>query len=168
MSRTGKCGITARPGFTLLEAIVAMTIISLVAVATLAEVGAQLRSTDHAKRTTEAVALAEDRLANIRVLSAADLQSLPDSVAGGRFPPPLDSYVWHTTVQPFADQTGLNVVTVQIEWPGGAYTLTSRIYQALPVTDVTPLSTPLGGQGQGGGGQVNLGVSAGMSFGGGR
>jgi type II secretion system protein I len=128
-----------RSGFTLLEAVVALAIISLVAVASLASVGTQLRATDHARHTTEAIALAQERLTAVQLLSFNDLQSLPDSIASGRFTAPLDMYRWRVNAQPVSDAEGLNTVTVQVEWPDGAYTLASRVYHS------PPSSTPSGG-----------------------
>lgn len=128
----GRRLVRAREGFTLLEAVVSLAIISIVAVATLAEVGSQLRAIDHAKHTTEAAALAQDRLTAVQLLGVADLPSLPDSLASGRFAPPLDLYTWQVAVQQDPDIEGLNNVSVQINWPDGAYTLGTRIYHAPP------------------------------------
>ena len=129
-----------RAGFTLLEAVVSLAIISIVAVATLAEVGAQLRAMDHAQHTTEAAMLAQDRLVAVQLFGAMDLPSLPDSLTAGRFPPPLNLYTWQAMVEPISQVEGLNTVSVQINWPGGAYTLSSRLYHAPPPTtgDSTP------------------------------
>jgi type II secretion system protein I len=161
------CGTTiSRPGFTLLEAIVALAIISMVAVSTLIAVGAQLRSTEHAQRTTEAVALAEERMTAIRLLSAGDLQALPDSIASGRFAPPLNLYTWNATTQPVYGEDGLNTITVQIDWPGGTYALASRVFHSTPIATASAdqFGSPLG---SGGGGGFQFQSNGSMSFGGG-
>jgi type II secretion system protein I len=124
--------MTSRNGFTLFEAVVALAIISMVAVSVLASVGMQLRATDHARHTIEAIALAQERMTAVRLLTFNDLQSLPDSIASGRFASPLDMYSWRVNAQPVSDADGLNTVTVQIEWSDGAYTLASRVYRRPP------------------------------------
>jgi prepilin-type N-terminal cleavage/methylation domain-containing protein len=131
--------MTSRSGFTLFEAVISLAIISMVAVGTLAAVGAQLRATDHARHTTEAAALAEDRMAVVRLLTYSDLQSLPDSVIAGRFAPPLDMYRWRVTSQSVSQADGLNNVSVQIDWSNGAYILSSRVYRAPPVVSQSRL-----------------------------
>jgi prepilin-type N-terminal cleavage/methylation domain-containing protein len=155
-----------RSGFTLFEAVVALTIVGLVAVATLAAVGTQLRTTDQAKHVTEASVLAEERLASAQVLSASDLQSLPAGMASGRFPAPFDAYTWRMTSVPVRDVGGVNNVTVSVDWADGSYMLASRIYRAVPLGNgnSTGQSNSPGG---GGGGGAQLG-GAGIGFQGGR
>jgi type II secretion system protein I len=133
MSSANKPRLVARPGFTVLESIVALAIISMVAVGTLSSVGAQLRSTDHAQRTTEALALADERMMAIRLLTLNDLASLPDNIASGRFAPPFDRYSWQVTTQAVSGEVGLYDVVVQINWSEGTYTLQSRVYYPPPV-----------------------------------
>src|SRR4249919_107395 len=67
-----------RRGFTLLEAAVAMTIISIVSVAALGAFGADLRAADRAQQMLPAAALAQDRVAAIERLGPALGLGLPD------------------------------------------------------------------------------------------
>jgi type II secretory pathway pseudopilin PulG len=68
-----------RGGFVLLEAVVALAIIGLVAVALLSTTSAQLRTASKAGVLLTARSLAEDRIAAIRFLNHDDLADLPDS-----------------------------------------------------------------------------------------
>lgn len=121
-----------RGGFTLFEALVALLIIGLIAVGALSSVGTQLRAADRIRRVTEAEALAQDRVALVRLMTANELQSLPDSVAHGRFPAPFGQYTWQARSTPLLGEEFLNDVTVRVEWPGDAYTLSTRLYVRPP------------------------------------
>jgi type II secretion system protein I len=156
--------MTSRGGFTLFEAVVALAIISMVAVASLASVGTQLRGTDHARRTTEAIALAQERMTAVQLLAYNDLQSLPDSIASGRFAPPLDMYSWRMNSQPVSDADGLYTVAVQIEWSGGAYTLATRMYKPPPGNLAPRQANPFGSGGGGNQFQVLGGGGNGFQF----
>jgi prepilin-type N-terminal cleavage/methylation domain-containing protein len=159
---TSTCRVVRqRDGFTLFEAVVALMIVGLVAVATLAAVGTQLRVTDQAKHVTEASVLAEERLASAQVLSVSDLQSLPADMASGRFPAPFDAYTWRMTSVPVRDIDGVSNVTVSVDWSDGSYTLASRVYRAVPFGTGNSLgqSNSLGGGG--GGGQPGIGLGGG-------
>lgn len=132
-----------RSGFTLFEAVVALTVIGMVAVGALASVGTQLRTATHVRDVTEAELLAADRLALVRLMSATELQALPDSVAQGKFPPPFNRYAWRVTSTPVLGEEDLNDVTVRIVWPEGAYTLWTRLYSR-PPADSSATRTGMG------------------------
>lgn len=117
-----------RQGFTLFEAIVSLLLVGLVAISTLTAVGTQSRGEARARRVAEVEALAQDRLVAVELLNADELQSLPDRIARGTFPPPLDQYSWETTSTPVMGDLNLNDVRVRISWRGGSYTLATRIY----------------------------------------
>jgi prepilin-type N-terminal cleavage/methylation domain-containing protein len=121
--------LRVRDGFTLFEAVVALMIIGVVAVSTLSAVGAQLRAQERAQRVAEVEALAQDRLSALELLTADELQSLPDSIARGRFPPPYTQYTWQAMSRPVLGEEYLNDVGVAITWNGGSSTIYSRIYQ---------------------------------------
>lgn len=116
-------------GFTLFEAIVALLLVGLVAISTLTTVGAQMQGEARARRSAEVESLAQERLMALQLLNAYELQSLPDSMSGGRFPYPLHAYSWEAVSRPVADEDFLNDIRVRIVWDGGSYTLATRIYQ---------------------------------------
>ena len=126
-------GLPNRPtaGFTILEAIVAVTIVGVTAVASLAAFGSQLRAGARAQVALEAEALAEEQLARIRLLPASDLQVLPDSLRSGTFPEPFERYQWTSMVQPVAHEADVHEAKVTIRWPDGEYILATRLYRPL-------------------------------------
>jgi hypothetical protein len=76
-------------GFALLEAVVAVTIVGLAVVSSLAAFGAQLRGADRARIALEAEALAQERLSALVLAQSAAVRSLPDSLRSGEFTPPF-------------------------------------------------------------------------------
>lgn len=132
--RRARMGLAPRrAGFTLFEAVVALMIMGLVAVSTLSSVAAQLRAQERAQRSAEVEALAQDRLAVLQLLTAAELQSLPADMAQGQFPPPLQQYTWQAISRPVMGEEYLNDVAVAVNWSGGSYVVYSRIYKMPPV-----------------------------------
>jgi type II secretion system protein I len=126
MSRLG------REGFTVLEAVFALAIVALAAVAVLTALGTELRTAERAQRGLEAVALAEHRLARIRLLPAHALRPLADSLARGRFEPPFDRYSWVATVRPVRNEDDVLDLAVEITWESGAYALRTRLFRPAP------------------------------------
>jgi len=119
----------ARRGFSLFEAVAAVTIVGITAVSALSAAGGEMRTAERARRALEAEALATARLDFMNLLYDADLQSLPDSVAKGSFDKPLDEYSWAATSAAYSDQAGVYDVRVTIKWPQGAYTLKTYLYR---------------------------------------
>lgn len=125
----------ARRGITLFEAVAAVAIVGAVAAAALSAVGSQFRTTARAERALVVEALATSRLDFLELLDQdRDLQSLPDSVAQGEFPAPLDEYRWTTEVSPVSDEPGLYAVVVTITWKDNAYQLKSRAFRRPAIT----------------------------------
>ncbi|HUG39513.1 MAG TPA: type II secretion system protein [Longimicrobiales bacterium] len=118
-----------RNGFTLLEAMVALAILSLVGVAALGAVSRDLEAASRAQTALESSALAEDRLELIRLLDAGTLHVLPDSLARGRFPPPFDDYGWEAEVDPVFGRPGLYRVRVEVTWADGRRALAGFIHR---------------------------------------
>jgi type II secretion system protein I len=116
-------------GFTLFEVVVALAIISLVAISALALVAQQVHVAERAKQIVRAEVLADQRMALLSLLTSYELQSLPDTVANGRFPYPNDEFSWHVTSQPIMGDDNLNDVRVDVNWNDGTYTLRTRVYQ---------------------------------------
>lgn len=118
-------------GFTILEAIVAVTIVGVTAVASLAAFGSQLRAGARARVALEAEALAEEQVARIRLLPVTSLEVLPDSLRSGMFPEPFERYQWTSTVEPVAHEADIHEARVTVRWPDGEYILTTRLYRPL-------------------------------------
>jgi type II secretory pathway pseudopilin PulG len=122
-----------RRAFTLFEAVAAVTIVGLTAVSALAAVGAEMRTAERSRRAIEVEALATQRLDFMTLVSDAGLRTLPDSVANGRFDPPLDGYKWQTTSAPVSTQQGVYDVRITVSWKNGAYTLRTYLYRRPPL-----------------------------------
>lgn len=122
-------GTHGRRGFTLLEVVTALAVIALVAISALALVGEQVHVATHAEKMVRAEALAEQRLAMLRMLRSYEIQSLPDTIAGGRFAPPNNDFIWRTTSVPVINDYDLNDVRIDISWDDGMYTLRTRLYK---------------------------------------
>jgi hypothetical protein len=112
--RGGRVVIRSEGGFTLLEAVVAVTIVGLAAVSSLAAFGAELRAGGRAQRALELEALADEALARIRLLPVASLVSLPDSLRSGYFAPPFETYHWMSLVSPVIGEPGLYDVSIVV------------------------------------------------------
>jgi type II secretory pathway pseudopilin PulG len=118
-----------RSAFSLFEAVVAISVVGMTAVAALESVGSGMRTAEKSRRAIEAEALASSRLEIMDLMTDQQLQSLPDSVTKGRFDKPLDAYSWTTTSAPVADQAGVYDVRVTVSWPTGDYTLKTYVYR---------------------------------------
>lgn len=119
-----------RRGITLFEAVAAVAIVGTVSAAALSAVASQYRTTARAQRALVVEALATSRLDFLDLLSNdRDLQSLPDTVAQGEFPAPMDEYTWKTEVSPVSDEAGLYNVRITVLWKDGQYQLKSRAYR---------------------------------------
>lgn len=119
-------------GFSLLEAVIAMAVVSLAAVAALAALGAELRSARMARETLTAAALAEYRLQTVHLLSPDQLRLLPDSVERGEFAPPFEAFRWTVEVRPVAGVESLYQAEVGVTGPEGQSTLATRLYRPDP------------------------------------
>lgn len=122
-------GARARRGISLLEAVAAVAIIGMTSVSALAAAGGDLRTAERSRRAIEAEALATARLDFMNLMYDTDLEALPDSVAKGTFPKPMDEYSWTTTATPYSDQAGVYDVRVTVKWAEGAYTERTYIYR---------------------------------------
>ena len=122
----------ARSGFSLLEAVVALAIVGVTAVGALASVGAELRAADDARTTLEAEALAVYRMSTLEMLTADQLQRIPDSLARGTFDPPFERYRWTASSEPVMGEEGLNEVQLDIHWQGGTFPLRTLLFRPSP------------------------------------
>lgn len=121
--------LSGRAGFTLLEAVVALAIVGMSAVAVLEAFAAELRTTALASRMVEAQALAEHRLAIAELLGSTELRALPDTMSEGEFPPPMESYRWRMDASPVPGEPDLYDLALSIEWENGSYPLRTRLYR---------------------------------------
>jgi type II secretory pathway pseudopilin PulG len=141
----------ARPGFVLLEAVVALAIIGLFAIALLETTGTQLRTAAKANTLLVARSLADDRLAALRLLDYDDLDDVPDSLLAGTFPPPFEEYSWTTQVEQIDDEYDLFGAEVVIEGRGENYPIRTLIHAPGPNVAVTGTGAAAGLEGGFGG-----------------
>jgi type II secretory pathway pseudopilin PulG len=121
--------IRARKGFSLLEAVLAIAIVAMTAIAALSASATEMRTAEHARRIHEAEALASEKAAFMWLLVDKDFQSLPDSVAGGVFDYPLNEYSWTATSTPSSTLPGLYNIQVIVSWPAGSFTENTAQYR---------------------------------------
>jgi type II secretory pathway pseudopilin PulG len=126
-----------RPGFVLMEAVIALAIIGLVAIALLEASGAQLRAASQAKSLLVARSLAEDRLAALQLLDYDELTDVPDSLKAGAFPPPFDEFAWTARVDAMDDEYDLFGAEVLVTGRGESYPLRTLIHSPRPVIQIT-------------------------------
>jgi type II secretory pathway pseudopilin PulG len=116
-----------------LEAVAGLAIVGMVAASAMAATAREMRTAERARRAIEVEALATARMDWMALVTDVQLQSLPDSVARGTFPEPLDGYRWRTTVEPVAQEQGLYDVQVSVLWKEGpkdqSYDIRSRLYR---------------------------------------
>lgn len=134
---------SSRAGFTLIEAAVAVTIVGLAAVASLAAFGAELRAGDRARTALEVEALLEEQLSLTRLLPTQSLISLPDSLTRGEFLPPFERYAWSRSVRVVPGTPGLFDVTVRVRRAAdrsteddsrtGEWSIATRLYRSAAV-----------------------------------
>lgn len=124
MSRTVR-----RAGFTILEAAVALVIVGMVGVATLSAFAAQTRTAEQAQRGREFVALAKHQLAHVELLSAEELNALPDSLAAGRFAAPFEHHEWSASANRVTEEDDLFDVHVRVSAGDESYDLHTRLYR---------------------------------------
>lgn len=125
----------ARPderGFSLLEAVIALTIVSLGVVGAVTAFAAELRAAGRARVAVELEALASEQLSESILLPAAALRPLPDSLTAGRFAPPFERYAWTRVARPLRDQPDLVQIVVEVTGTEGHLTLETRLYRPLP------------------------------------
>ncbi len=118
-----------RAGFSLLEAVIALTIVSLAIVAGVGAFSAELRVAAKARTAAELDALARETLASLTLVPGALLQPLPDSLRQGRFEPPFERYAWSRTVRPLRGTPDLFDAVVEVTGPDGRASLETRLYR---------------------------------------
>ena len=126
---SSRASTAPRRGFTLIESAAALVVIGITSAAALGAFGADVRAASRLRHAAAAEALAQQRLATLRMLPRAELVRLPDSVARGSFAPPLAEYRWHSSVALVRGEDDFFQLRVEIAWSDGAYTLVTRHYR---------------------------------------
>ena len=126
-----------RDGSTLLEAVVSVAIVSLAMVSLMGILAQHVDSEARAQARVRAAHLAEQRLETIRALDATDLPPRIGEVAVGAFSPPFEAFRWRTTLRA-DDASGLLRVDVVVEWDGGRFPLSTRLYRPTASWAVAP------------------------------
>ena len=121
-----------RRGFTLLEAAAALVVIGISSAAALGAVASEMRAATRVRHALTAESLAEQRLAVLRLLPREQLLSLPDSLARGVFPVPLNEYHWRATAALVRGSQDLFMFRLVVEWSGGAHVLSTHHYNPRP------------------------------------
>jgi len=119
-----------RAGFTLLEATVALLIVGIVAIGALEAFAVEADAARRARQAAPAAAMAAERLAQLQLLDARGLQSLPDSLRTGRLIDGNRVYEWTASAMPVRDERDLYTVRVDVRWEAGEYALATRVFRS--------------------------------------
>jgi hypothetical protein len=120
-------------GFVLLEAVVALAILGVASIVLLQVRAQQIRVATQARELLTAQALAEDRIAAIRILDYELLADPPDSLMGGVFPPPFEEFTWRTEIALMEDEYDLFGVEVEVVGPAERFPLRTLVHRARSV-----------------------------------
>lgn len=112
--------MSTRRGFTLLEAMVALTILGLVSLAYLELFGGTVRATEKAAHWSRAVEYAEDGMESVKLMPQSAWELGPERLDGG-FVRRVESRPW---------RGDLRVVSVLVTLPGGGEFAVNRLMEA--------------------------------------
>ena len=112
-------------GFTLLEALVALTVLSLVGVSAVGVIGSDLRAASRMREGLTEVAVAEEILARVSLLDGSALASLPDSLRRGEILLGGERFEWRTESREQGAHPGLVEVSVTVTSTSGSRSLTT-------------------------------------------
>lgn len=122
-----------KEGFLLLEAVIALAIIGIVAIALLAATSSQVQASGKANALLVASALAQDRLAAIQMLDGDELRDPPDSLSTGVFPAPFDEFQWVATIEPADNEYDLFAVMIEVDGRGEAFRMETLVHRSSSV-----------------------------------
>src|SRR5690606_6969659 len=137
---TGRChtrqhrqrGFVLQHGFVLMEALVALAIVGVMAVALLGATSMQLRTAGKAANLLTARSLAEERMAVLRSLEHDALTDPPDSIMTGTFGEPFTDYSWSAEIAPVEDEYDLFTAAVQVKVHDDEFTLRTLLHEPEP------------------------------------
>ena len=116
-------------GSTLLEAVVAVTILSVTMISVLGIVAQHVDGAARVRSRVTAAHLAEQRIEAVRALDAEALHASVGDAPTRTFPGPFTAYRWRTSVRRAHDDPSLVLVQVLVEWPAGDLRLSSLLYR---------------------------------------
>lgn len=120
-----------RRGFTLVEALAALTVTGAVLVTALAAVGADVRAGRAVVEAQEAAAAMETALERAALRSRAGL--LRGAATWRSLPPPLDDRRWRYRARPLPSSPGVIQVVVEVrDREGGTETVATRLFRPRP------------------------------------
>lgn len=117
-----------RRGVGLLEAIVALAILSLAGVAAIAGAAAQTTAAHRARLHLQASVLADYRMEQLRLLMPQELARIQQDPGHGRFSAPHGAFTWEVGAASFAGSEDVRELHVIIRHPDVEVRLTSRVY----------------------------------------
>jgi len=131
-----------RPGFTLLEVVVASAILAIGTVAVLEAITRSLQAGQMSHEHTRAVMLAEGKMAELRSLPQLDSGALEGAFAGEiAAPPSSPDYRWRAEVQDTGEDAPA-LVRVTVYWESGRHTREVSIDSLLQKSSSDPQSSP--------------------------
>ncbi len=122
-------------GFTLLEAVVALTILGAVSIAAISALASELQTTARASNAVEGAALANNQMARLALLASRDLARLPDSLRRGTFDSPFAGYRWTAASRQVRGELDLYELTVTVFWEQEEFRLVTRLYRRARTAD---------------------------------
>jgi prepilin-type N-terminal cleavage/methylation domain-containing protein len=118
-------------GFTLIEAMVAVTVLGLVLVSALAAAAADLRASRRSSVGMELAQLGEEVVSQIDTYSAGEFQRLLAGRAE-RFPSPMDHYRWEARVITGIDDPSIFEIHVRVEGMEASFTIHTQRFRRMP------------------------------------
>ena len=132
VSARAVAAVPRRNGFVLMEALIALAIVGVMAVALLGATSMQLRTAGKAATLLTARSLAEERMAVLRSLEYEGLSDPPDSILAGTFGEPFTDYSWRAEITPVEDEYDLFTVAVLVTAHDDEFTLRTLLHEPQP------------------------------------
>lgn len=130
-----------RPGFTLLESLVALVVVGLALLTTVAAVSRARRTQHDAVEALRLAALADARMSELALLPADSVASYRTAREGG-FAPPVGRHRWRALLRDEPGTPGLVRAAVLVAGPGGEYTLETLLHYPEGGAVMTPRMAP--------------------------